>query len=323
MRRALTAWLVALGVAIAAGAVGVAALNATVFGASGFVRVYLDALARGDVAGARGLPGVVVDGSAGDDLLRTDALARLDIRDVTVERRDAGIETVAVTWTADSEETVTTFAVERIGTRFGLFPEWGFAESPLATLRLTVEHDERFVVNGVDLVTGVAAAEPVDYAVFVPGVYRVGHESTYLDADELEVVAAHPATPIERTLEVLPAPAFVEQVTTEVHDHLAACATQEVLFPTGCPLGRAIPNRVVSTPEWSIVEFPELAVEPTDEFGVWEIPAAAVVAHLRVDVQSLFDGSVSTFDEDIPFDVRYLVTIDPDDTTLRIVAQYD
>ncbi len=30
------------------------------------------------------------------------------------------------------------FLVERVGTRFGLFPVWGFAESPLAVVDLTV-----------------------------------------------------------------------------------------------------------------------------------------------------------------------------------------
>ena len=38
------------------------------------------------------------------------------------------------------------------------------------------------------------------------------------------------------------------------------------------------------------------------------MPTASGTAHLVVDVQSLFDGSVSTFDEDVPFEVDYLIT---------------
>ncbi|HWH97674.1 MAG TPA: hypothetical protein VNS80_04840, partial [Pseudolysinimonas sp.] len=190
--------------------------------------------------------------------------------------------------------------------------------SPVATLRLTVEHDERFDLNGVQAISGVAASTPVDYAVLVPGVYRVDHTSTYLQARAVEALADAPASVVASTLEVLPADALLDQITLEVHDHLAECATQEVLFPTACPFGQTIPNRVVSTPEWSIIEYPELTVGPGVEFGTWLVPPADALSHLTVDVQSLFDGSVSTFNEDIPFTVSYLVTIGPDDTTLRI-----
>jgi hypothetical protein len=92
-----------------------------------------------------------------------------------------------------------------------------------------------------------------------------------------------------------------------------------VLFPTGCPLGRAIPNRVVSTPAWSIVEYPELTVEPGVEFGTWLVSSRTDgVANLTVDVQQLFDGSVATLDDDVPFDATYLVTIGADDATLLL-----
>ena len=57
MRRVLP-WVVAFLVALAAGGGSVVALNATVFGPGDFVRIYLDALARGDAAAALALPGV-------------------------------------------------------------------------------------------------------------------------------------------------------------------------------------------------------------------------------------------------------------------------
>jgi hypothetical protein len=319
VRRVVVAWLVVAALAIGAGGAAVLVLNATAFGAAGFVRVYLEAVARGDAAGALGMPGVTADPGVRADLLTDDTLAGLTgVREISAVRGDDGTEVVSFAWTAGGVESTSTFTVERVGSRLALFPEWAFAVSPVATLRLTVEHDERFAVNGVAAETDAAAA-PVDYAVLTPGVYRIDHTSTYLQARAVDAVVDTPAGVVDATLEVLPADALREQVTADVHAHLTECATQEVLFPTGCPLGRAIQNRVVSTPEWSIVEYPELAVEPGADFGTWLVSSPDDgVANLRVDVQKLFDGSVSTLDEDVPFDATYLVTIGADDTTLLL-----
>lgn len=319
MRRVVVAWLVVFALLVGAGGVAVLVLNATAFGAAGFVRVYLEAVARGDAAGALGMPGVTAGVGVRGDLLTDETLGGLTgLREISVARADDGTEVVTFAWTAGATESTSTFTVERVGSRFALFPEWAFAVSPVATLRLTVENDERFTVNGVAAVSGVAA-EPVDYAVLTPGVYRIDHTSTYLQARAIDTVVDTPAAVVDTTLEVLPADAFRDEITTDVREHLAECATQEVLFPTGCPLGRAIPNRVVSAPEWTIVEYPELTVEPGIEFGTWLVSSRLDgVANLRVDVQQLFDGSVSTLDDDIPFDATYLVVIGADDTTLLL-----
>jgi hypothetical protein len=319
VRRVVVAWLVLAALAVGAGGVAVLVLNATAFGAAGFVRVYLEAVARGDAVGALGMPGVTADPDVRADLLTDETLGGLtDLREISAVRADDGTEIVTFAWTAGATESTSTFTVERIGSRLALFPEWAFAVSPVATLRLTVENDERFAVNGVATESD-AAAEPVDYAVLTPGVYRVDHTSTYLQARAVDAVVDTPAGVVDATLEVLPADALREQITAEVRAHLAECATQEVLFPSGCPLGRAIPNRVVSTPEWSIVEYPELTVEPGVDFGTWLVSSPDDgVANLRVDVQQLFDGSVATLDEDVPFDATYLVTIGADDTTLLL-----
>ena len=53
------------------------------------------------------------------------------------------------------------------------------------------------------------------------------------------------------------------------------------------------------------------------------MPDAPFTAHLVVDIQDLFDGSVSTFDEDLPFVAHYLVTILADDETLQILPLLD
>ena len=315
MRRAVVAWAVLVALMLAAGTGTVVALNATTFGAAGFVRVYLDAISRADLAGALSLPGVTVDPRLRDDFLVDDALAGpIAVREITVAPGDDGTEIVTVAWTGGETEAVSSFTVERTGSRLGLFPEWAFAVSPVATLRLTIEHDARFDLNGV----AASSEAPADYALVVPGVYRVDHHSTYLRAAAVDVIADRPGSQLGATLDVQPADGFLEQITEQVHAALDDCATQQVLFPTGCPLGRAVTNRVASPPVWSIVDYPTLSVEPGPDPGTWLVPAAEFVSHLTVDVQSLFDGSVTTFDEDLPVTASYLVTIGADDETLSL-----
>jgi hypothetical protein len=316
VRRAVVAWVVVVVFAFGAATAAVVALNATAFGAAGFVRVYLEAVSRGDAVGALSMPGVTVDAAVRDEFLADDALAGpTSVREITTGPGDAGTEVVTVAWSRGETDAVSTFTVERTGSRVGLFPDWAFAVSPVATLRLTVEHDPRFDLNGVPSAEGSA-----DYAVLVPGVYRVDHHSTYLEAAAVDVVADRPASELGTTLDVQPAAAFTDALTVRIHEDLDACAAQDVLFPTGCPLGHTIANRVASAPVWSIVEYPQIAIEPGPDFGTWLVRDAELVSHLTVDIQSLFDGSITTFDEDLPVSATYRVTIGADDTTLRVEA---
>ena len=45
-----------------------------------------------------------------------------------------------------------------------------------------------------------------------------------------------------------PTAEFVEVVQRRVDDFLTACATQQVLQPTGCPFGLVVQNRIISEP---------------------------------------------------------------------------
>jgi hypothetical protein len=315
MRRLLP-WVGAFLVALLAGGGAVVALNATIFGPGDFVRVYLDALARGDAESALALPGVDA-GSADDRLLTSEVLTGVtDVRQVSDTALGAERHRVVMAWSTPGGDGTTAFVVERVGTRLGLFPEWGFAESPVAILNLDVQHDPRFAANGVGTTTGRDEAGGVALAVLVPGSYVLTHETTFLRADPVTVLAGDPGAVIDATLDVEPGPRFAEALGDQVSGLLADCADQAVLFPTGCPFGHAISNRVISDPRWSIVHEPELEVEP-GRFGSWVAGPGPGTAHLVVDVKSLFDGSVSTFDRDVPFQATYLVQIDGDGLLVR------
>lgn len=309
MRRALLPWIAALLIAVLACAGSVVVLNATVFGAGGFVAVYLDALARGDVSDALAMPGVAARGTGDRQLLQDGTTAGLrDIRQLgDVER--GGVHTVTFSWTAPQGSGTTEFEVTRIGTRFGLFPAWGFATSPLATVSLAVHSDSRFTLNGRQEVSGLRSDAPVDYAVLVPGGYTFGHSSNYLTASPVTVLADTVGQKLDAVVQPQANIAFVAAVSARVRTQLVACTAQTVLFPTGCSFGQAIDNRVSGAPTWSIVRYPVISLEPGSTFGTWAIPPSPGTAHLTVDVTSLLDGTVTAFDQDVPFQLSATVTL--------------
>ena len=114
----------------------------------------------------------------------------------------------------------------------------------------------------------------------------------------------------EATVDVQPTADFVQDVQEELNKWLDEdCATQTVLQPTGCPFGVNIDDRVTSAPAWSITEYPAVALAAGE--NAFEMPQTPGVAHVQVEVQSLFDGDVEMLDQDEPFSMALSVTITP------------
>ena len=308
MRRAILLWLAAFGIAVLAGAGAVVALNATVFGPGGFVSVYLDALARGAVSDALAMPGVD-PGGADRALLQDGTAAGLSGIHQLSDVEHGGMHVITVAWTAPQGSGATAFEVERIGTRFGLFPEWGFAVSPTATVSLAVRSDPRFTLNGVQEVSPPPSDRAMDYTVLVPGGYTFSHRSRYLTAPQTTVLAGTVGQKLTAVVQPQANSAFVAAVSAQLHRQLLACATQTVLFPTGCSFGQSIDNRVSGAPKWTMVHDPSISLEPGPASGTWTVPPTPGTAHLTVSVTSLLDGTVTTFDQDVPFQLRATVTL--------------
>ena len=308
MRREIITWSIVVGALVAAFAGTVLVLNSTLYSASGFVRGYLDSLARHDVDGALELAGTVVTGDASDELLTAAALGELtDLELVSDTAQPEGTHRVVYSFTADGRSGQSTFSVRPEGTLLGLFPTWGFESSPLGVLQVSPLHGTGFTVNGVE-VTADAQDQPSPYLVFAPGSYELGSDSLYLKASPVTITASQPGAAVIGVVELHPTTEFLEQVQKEVDEYLDDCATQRVLLPTGCPFGEEISNRIVGTPEWSISAYPPVALQPGTEPGSWVMPATAGAARLVVDVRSLFDGLVTPFDQDVPFTSSYVVT---------------
>lgn len=319
MRRELVRLGVALGILIVGFVLTVAALNATLFSASGFVRSYLDALARQDAEAALELAGELPE-SASAELLTADAMGELaDIRLVSSVQGPGGVNTVTFSYSAGGIQGQSSFDVISTGRVLALFPTWEFASSPLGVLQVTPRNDARFIANDQD-VTAPAQNVATPYLVFAPTTAVLTHRSTFLEAAAVTVSVTEPAATISASVDVRPSATFIAEVQSQLDDYLDECTTQEVLLPTGCPFGQEIANRIVSTPEWSISQYPKVTIVPGPDASSWLVPRTQGAAHLVVDVRSLFDGTVSTFDEDVPFSASYLITFLPG-SELLITAQ--
>ncbi len=335
MLRAVLAIVVVAGL-LAAGLAGtISALNRTVYSAGGFVEQYLDALARGDTVGALALGGVMpsqadlaswglTDEATKDlpkTLLRASVLNGLDNIELTSTTDtpatdDGTAQTVVFDFDLNGTASSMVFTVERAGTFGGVFNAWAFSTSPLAVLQVEVLHERSFTVNGLTLDTRAhsAADAPATfstsaaYLAFAPNRYTFEHESAMLTAEKASLRATA-AGPTAVAVNALPNEDMVGQVQSELNKFLDDCATQTVLQPTSCPWGITIDDRIESTPAWSITAYPTVALT-AGELS-FEMVATPGQAHIVVDVQSLFDGDVSTRDEDVPFTMGLSVIVQP------------
>lgn len=314
MRREFVTWGVTLLLILAAFVGTVLILNASLYSASGFVRSYLDALARHDADGALQLAGssgsgAGATGDASRELLVPAAMGELsDIHLVSDTMDRDGVHHVGYAYSAGGASGQTVFEVRRAGTLLGLFPVWQFASSPLGVLQLTIEHADTFNANGLALATP-AQNQAVPYLVFTPSSIELSHESTLLDAGPVNAVVTAPHAVTTATLDVEANAVFVLRVRDKVSAALDSCATQRVLLPTGCPFGQSMSNRIVTTPQWSMSRYPQITLAAGTAPNTWVVPPTDGDAHLVVDVKSLFDGTISTFDEDVPFTATYAVAI--------------
>jgi hypothetical protein len=324
---------------LAAIGTGAAALYREFYSPAAFVERYLGLLAEGRAADALAVSGVAVDSAeleaaglpaaASDALLRPAALATLTDIEVGPEQvaDDGGIR-ITANYRAGAFPGTTTFEVQRDGW-LGVAPTWRFARSPLAIMDLSVKGSMTFEVNGFVLDKRQVSPEgvdadplaPVALLVFSPGIYSVSVDTPISATRGVAVLSDSPLANVPVDLQAFATPEFVDTVQTRVEEFLTSCATQEVLQPTACPFGFVVQDRIVSPPTWRMVSQPTVSVLP-DGAG-WRIPAADAVAHIDVEIRSLFDGSVKEVAADVPFTVTGSIAVLPDGTASITVSGPD
>ena len=285
------------------GALAFAILLATSATPAAHVQRYLDALARDDLVAVAQLAGLEppIAMPVGDD--GEPSIHRI------VSSVDAGNGTVAVTaeYGDETDAALVTFTLQPAPPTLGLVPAWGFSTPPVGTLIVTADQHDVIAVNGQSVVAA-AAGEPVAVIVFVPARVSVRVDKPLLTAPTQSARVGVVDGTTTMTLAVEPADRLQRTVQREVERLLAECAEQAVLQPTGCPFGISIVDRVVDPPEWRLDELDSVTIEPGNRAGVWSLRSEGSV-QLIVDVQRLFDGTITSRDDLIGFIVRGELTI--------------
>lgn len=322
--------LAIIGVLLAAAlaAAGVT-LYRTFYGPAAFVERYATLLAEGNASEALAVPGVAVDSAeleaaglpegASDALLRNTALGAVRVLGAREVSEAGGVVTVELSWEAGGQQASSVFRVRQNG-MIGIAPRWEFARSPLAVMNLKVNGSTQFAVNGFALdkrqVSPDGPAADLDLAVpllvFTPGLYSVTVDTPTATSPGVAMISDAVFAEVPVTVNATATDAFVEVVQKRVDDFLAACATQQVLQPTGCPFGYPLTDRLASLPAWQIVKNPEVQLVAFG--GGWRIVETDALAHVEVTVRSLFDGRKTTLSEDVPFLVSGTITQSPDGT---------
>lgn len=325
----LTALAVVGVLTVAALGAGVMVLYKEYYGPSAFVTRYLDLLSNGRAADALHVPGVSLDRSVLEDsgidkaaseaMLREAALAPLTDVQVVSEKTDDAVTSVTVSYLAGRHAGTSTFEVEQDGWA-GVTPNWRFTQSPLAAVSLTVLGADAFAVNGFEVHRNQVSAagadaigtDPIPLLVFTPGVYSVTVDTAISTSPGVSVLADSPLTETPVEVQTAPTEEFTSVVQEQVEQFLTECTTQQILQPTACPFGLEVRNRIVEPPVWSITTQPDVTVEP--DGAQWKIPPTDAMAHIEVDIQSLYDGSIEHVSEDVPFRVDGSIAILPDST---------
>jgi len=314
MRRAYLSWLAIAALLVAGFAASVTALNADVYSAPGFVKSYLDVLGRRDARAALAYPGVLAADTESGTLLTRGAMSGLgDIRLVSDVELTGGEHAVTFDVTLANGTARTEFHVQPSDATLGLFANWSFSESPLGLLAVTTVGTNAFSVNGQRVERDVAAGDGTDttapFLVFAPGLYSLDHESTWLEAIDVETRVTEPGAVTDATLTARANATFRTAVQTDVDTALDACAEQDVLQPTSCPFGKRITDRVDGAPDWTIADYPVVTIELGEQVGEWTAIASNGRAHLDATVRSLYDGRETELDENVRFSARYAITI--------------
>jgi hypothetical protein len=307
------------------------ALNQTIYGSSSFIERYLTAIANDDIAEASTTPGVALDeaelealglpANVSTAMLRTGVIESgpEDVRIMSDVARADGTHTVTASYRLADAIVQSSFDVRPIEPLYGVLNRWEFAVSPLAVIDVTAAHNPTFTVGSLTLDTRAlksgeelaAFTQVTPYIAIAPAVYEVSYSSQLLEAVPVAVQAdASGRSPV--TVDAQPTAAFVERVQVTLDQFLDECAAQAVLQPAECPFGIEIDDRVTGDPQWSIVTSPQVTLTPGETS--FDMPPTEGVAHITVDVQSLFDGHRYTLEEDRPFTVALGATIKPDES---------
>jgi hypothetical protein len=295
--RVRTFGLLALGV-VALWLLTILTLNLPVYSAGGFVMGYLRALEDADYglaatkAGLSEVPLVTPMDSEALQNPKIVAIGSLETRDIVVQ----------ASYDVAGEEQHTVFVIAESEPVLWFFTSWAFTRPPTARLELAVMGDSRVVINGTELST-TSLGGPPRTSVLVPGLYEATLATEWVEAEAIQRTITEVGSQSAIRLTPRPTARLKDAASEAVEDYLDACAFQGVLQPSSCPFGITIDDRVIGSPVWKILDYPNVQLGLAGDRASWSLSATQGVAEVTVVVQSLFDGEISEVVDIVTFDL--------------------
>lgn len=308
--------------AVVAAIATVVLVNTHVFGPHQQVESYLEALSQGDGERALGLLNATVP-DANAALLDGPALQRAaeGMQNIEVgepQRTDGNRAQVDVTYTIRDTEHTTTFLLEKTGTEWLFFNRWEFVPSTLPSLEVSVINENEATLNGTRVLVPGGRNR---FAVFYPSEVEAHYTSQFFAAPAQTVaVTDRQQGQVRLNLATAATPALVEAVNAQLKSFLDSCAEQAVFQPTNCPFGFQTENRVAAPINWSITEYPAVAIEPFD--GDWVISSLAGTALLETSLQDLFTGAIEPISVPREFEFTARLAVTDEEITVTPVVEY-
>lgn len=300
--RVLAYWVMGVAVAIFLALGSLALINRLVYGPEGQVRAYFSALREGDGAKALGILGVQAPDAGAATLdgegLKTAVGSLHDVDLTTLEIADGGQKaTVRASYTLDGHEATTDFSLHKVGSHWGVFDSWQIDVEALPTVEVKSPAVQAATLNNVKVAINGGQE---DFGVFFPGVYTVSYESALFSAnsDSLAVTSADGDDPT-LTVALEPSEAAKASVQQQIRTYLDSCATQNSLYPTGCPFEYDFSGRVSGDVTWKIKEYPNPTVSL--EGSRWKLSEGKGVAEISFTQIDLYTGKTTEVTQQVPF----------------------
>ncbi len=293
--------LLALGV-VALWLLTVLALNVTVYSGTSFVTSYLKALESSDYGLAASKAGL----SRAPQILPLATNSLDNPRIVGTSSLPTGELVIQAEYELGETTESTVFVVAQGEPVLWFFDTWRFSRQPVASLQFAVIGDQRVSINDTELDVRNLGVPPRT-TVFVPGIYTSTLETEWVRADPVVSTMTEVGAPASVRLVVSPTSSLMETTMNAVEAYLDGCVDQGVLQPAECPFGVSISDRVVGVPQWTILDYPAVELRLSADRASWTMVAKEGLAEVSVQVQSLFDGTISEFRDTETFDVVGIV----------------
>lgn len=300
----LVGWFVGMlcAVLMALGALG--AINRWVYDPAGQVRQYFQAIRDGNGSRALGILGAEVPEGADGAMLNGDVLKRslANLKDLTVDSThisaDGTEATVTVDYTLDGEPATTDFELEKVGSHWGVFDQWHIKKGELPTVTIDSVAVDAATLNNAKVHVGEGAQK---YAVMYPGEFTVTYESNLFSSqpETARITSAEgEAKPLDVKLQ--PSEQAMKSVNYQIKSQLDSCATQDTLYPAGCPFEYPFTGRVQGDVKWSIEKYPQPELDYTSD-KKWNLAQSSGVARISFTQLDLLTGETSQVNESVPF----------------------